>query len=515
MKRPPSLLSLIFVVAPLAGCVGSASQPAPAAVETSSLAQYVRPARDGVGYERSYCAKSGRFHCMASVKTDVNGIPVEPDVNTALLTADFVKAYQLDTTVDPGITVAITDAFDYPNAESDLAMYRSNNGLPPCTVASGCLTIVNQDGNATPKPPAAPAGDDWTGEAALDLDMVSSTCPKCKILLILTNQDMDDGLFIAQNTAARMGAAVISDSWGDKENGMEPQNDAMYFNNGAAIFVASGDSGWTGSTPDYPSTSAHVIGVGGTVLSTSTSSATGYSETAWSAGGSSCSANVAARPWEPASNGACSKRQAADVAAAASGISTIHNGRPATVSGTSCAAPIVAGIFALTKHGWNSSKFVYDNKSAFNDITTGTNGTCGNVLCKAGMGWDGPTGVGTPNGKALAALPPSTPPQTTPDMAGGPADMAHAPADMATGGGGTGGSGGGGTGGSGGGGTGGSGGGGGDGTGGNGNNGGGGSSGCSFATSAPAPTAAWLGLFVVGAALLVRRRRALLALRRR
>src|SRR5262249_45243024 len=146
--------------------------------------------------------------------------------------------------------------------------------------------------------------------------------------------------------------------------------------NGAAIFVASGDSGWTGSTPDYPSTSAYAIGVGGTVLSKSTSSATGYSETVWSSGGSSCSANVAARPWEPSSNGACSKRQAADVAAAATNISTIHNGRPATVAGTSCASPLVAGIFALTKHGWNSSKFVYDNKSAFNDVTSGSNGQC-------------------------------------------------------------------------------------------------------------------------------------------
>ncbi|MCU1279649.1 MAG: hypothetical protein JWM53_3195 [bacterium] len=476
----------------LAACVGQADPQ----LATASVDE----ALSGPAYSRPMC-NAGRWKCKSRVITDATG-NVAPPPATSLGATDLQSAYKLDPTLK-GLTIGITDAFAYPNAESDMAAYRTKYGLPPCTVASGCLTIVNQDGQTSPMPPAAPAGDDWTGETALDLDMASAACPLCKIILVLTNSDMDDGLMIAQETAAKLGAAVISDSWGGPEDGMELSKYEAFFktSTGAAIFVASGDSGYdseqatdpTQKGPDYPSTSQYAIGVGGTTLAKSTTATRGWTEATWSSGGSSCSKSIPKPSYQ--TDPACNFRMAADVSGAASNILTIHNGALVPVAGTSCASPLVAGIFAATGHGYTDAAFVYKNPTAFNDITTGSNGTCGNILCKAGTAWDGPTGVGTPIGSVLSTIPPDG--HAPADMSS-PPDMAQAPADLATGGGGTGGSGGGdGSGGSGGSG-------GGTGTGGNGNN-GGGSSGCSMGGAAP--TGAWIFAVVFAGFLGSRRRR--------
>jgi len=60
--------------------------------------------------------------------------------------ADLASAYKLDPARTSTNTIAIVDAFNYPNAESDLASYRSQFGLPACTKANGCLRVVNQNG---------------------------------------------------------------------------------------------------------------------------------------------------------------------------------------------------------------------------------------------------------------------------------------------------------------------------------------------------------------------------------
>src|SRR5262249_13615876 len=196
--------------------------------------------------------------------------------------ADLASAYNLSGSGTG--TIAIVDAFGYPNAESDLASYRSQFGLPPCTKANGCLRIINQNGATSPLPPPPPPGDDWTVETALDLDMASAACPSCKLLLVQAQDDQGDGLFIAQNAAANAGATVISNSWG----GPEPSNVASFESADfqpasakAGIFVSSGDSGFTGSSSDYPSVSAFVTAVGGTRLVRS-SNARGWTESAWS-----------------------------------------------------------------------------------------------------------------------------------------------------------------------------------------------------------------------------------------
>jgi len=359
----------------------------------------------------SAVCSGGRFTCKARVRTDEHG-RITPSVTPAGLgPADLAAAYKLNANKTSTATVAIVDAFHYPNVESDLASYRTQFGLPPCTKANGCLKVVNQNGGTTLPTALSPAGDDWTVEAALDLDMVSAACPTCKILYVEANDDTSNGLFVGQNGAASIaGVVAISDSWGGPSDGTDLTEDTNFFTHTAAIstFVASGDNGNTGATPDYPSTSKKVIGVGGTTLTKTTANSRGFTEGAWSGAGSSCSTLETKPSFQsvvPAA--ACGKRAASDVSAVAdpnTGLAVFNKdaGGFIVVGGTSAASPFVAGVFArygITPTG--DASFPYAHTTQFFDVTTGSNGSCTSALCKATTGWDGPTGIGTPNGAVL------------------------------------------------------------------------------------------------------------------
>jgi hypothetical protein len=349
-----------------------------------------------------------RFACKARVRTDGQNHIKQFAAPSGLGPADLASAYKLDPSKAPAAIIAIVDAFNYPNAESDLATYRNQFGLPPCTKANGCLKIVNQSGATSPLPGNSPSGDDWTVETALDLDMASAACPSCKLLLVEAQDDQGDGLFQAQNAAAAVpGVVAISDSWGGPSDGTDVSSDAMFFTHaGVNIFVATGDNG-VNQMPDWPSTSPHVIGVGGTTL-TKSSSARGWVEGAWSGAGSSCSTLITKPSFQSVvPSAACSKRAASDVSAVAdpnTGLAVFNaaNGGWIVVGGTSAASPFVAGVYA--RYGItpsNDASFAYAHAGQYFDVTTGKNGSCGGALCNAGAGWDGPTGLGTPNGAVL------------------------------------------------------------------------------------------------------------------
>jgi hypothetical protein len=344
-----------------------------------------------------------RFRCKAHIRTDSTNHIKPFATPSGLGPADLAAAYNLDATKQPSVTVAIVDAFNYPNAESDLATYRSQFGLPPCTTANGCFSI-----DKSQNPGTAPANDDWTVEAALDLDMVSAACPSCKIKLVLAQDDQGQGLFTAQAQAASAGVVGISNSWGGPSDGNDLSEDTQFFTHpGINIFIASGDNGNTGATPDYPSTSPKVIGVGGTSL-TKSSNARGWTEGAWSGAGSSCSKLETKPSYQSVvPSAACTKRAASDVSAVAdpnTGLAVFNQGSGGwiVVGGTSAAAPFVAGVFARYGiAGSNDGSYSYGHAGEFFDVTTGSDGTCSSALCKAGAGWDGPTGIGTPNGAVL------------------------------------------------------------------------------------------------------------------
>ncbi|HEY8320056.1 MAG TPA: S53 family peptidase [Amnibacterium sp.] len=336
-----------------------------------------------------------------------NNGTVQPNVTpSGYGPADLRSAYKLTATGTSSQTVAIVDAYDDPKAEADLATYRAQYGLPACTTANGCFTKVGQTGSKTSLPRA---DGGWTQEISLDLDMVSAICPGCKILLVEASSSSLTNLGTAVNTAARLGATEISNSYGGSESPSDTAYDWKYYSHpGVAITASSGDNGYG---VEYPAASANVTAVGGTSLAKS-STTRGWSETAWNGAGSGCSAYDPKISGQSSVSTGCAKRAVADVSAVAdpnTGVavydSYTYQGAAGWMvfGGTSVASPVIASVYALaggvSASTTNSS--LYSNANGLFDVTSGSNGTCTTkVLCTAGTGWDGPTGLGTPNGTA-------------------------------------------------------------------------------------------------------------------
>jgi subtilase family serine protease len=298
--------------------------------------------------------------------------------------------------------VAIVDAYDAPTVASDLGVYRSAYGLSACTTANGCFRKVNQNGGTTP--PAADGG--WAQEISLDVDMVSATCPNCRILLVEANSASLGDLSTAVRTAAALGANAISNSYGASETQFFfAPDDSAYNQPGHAVTVSSGDAGYG---VEFPASSSHVTAVGGTRLTKATNGR-GWSETAWSGAGSGCSSFFSKPSWQHDSG--CAKRMVADVSAVAdpnTGVavydSYAYQGQSGWLEfgGTSVASPIVASVYALAG---NASvigpSYPYSHTGSLFDVVSGSNGTCllkPSYFCNATPGYDGPTGLGTPNG---------------------------------------------------------------------------------------------------------------------
>jgi subtilase family serine protease len=322
--------------------------------------------------------------------------------------ADIKGIYKLPTGEGRGRTVAIVDAYDNPNAEADLAAFRSAYGLRPCTTANGCFRKVDQRGGT-----AYPVGDPgWGLEIALDVQAVSSSCPNCKILLVEADSASIDDIGLAVNRAVTMGARIVSNSYGgDEYTGVLADGQAYYSHPGVAMVVSSGD--WGFGPASFPASWNRAIAVGGTSV---TKTATGWSHSAWEGAGSGCSAWVAKPRWQKDAN--CLMRTVSDISALAdpaTGFAVYDTygldqfGLPPgwlVVGGTSLAAPLVAGMIGLAgdPEDLSSASRLY-SRSAIRgllDVVGGSNAIfndCGgDYLCTGVVGYDGPTGVGTPVG---------------------------------------------------------------------------------------------------------------------
>ena len=388
----------------------------------------------------------GHKRCMAKVVADATGAAIRrPLANGAtpqgFAPSDLHSAYALPMSGGDGKIVAVIDAFDAPNAEADLGTYRAQFNLPPCTTANGCFQKVSQNGDTNYPPTDGQGTNGWEGEIMLDIEMISAVCPDCHILLVEVNDDTSNANFEAGlTTAAKLGASAISNSYGGSEDQSILDEEAYYNQPGILVTASAGDDGFGAS---YPATSAFVLAVGGTSLATS-SSTRGWAETAWSfanngATGSGCSAFIAKPSYQ--SDPDCSQRMESDVSAVAdpaTGVATYDQGWE-VVGGTSASSPVVASAFVLLGLEKSGLDFPYKNPSAFFDITSGTNDPQGGTSCNndyecvAGVGYDGPTGWGTPNGSALAQLvhpTPSTPDagtSTAADDAGSPGSAPNGP----------------------------------------------------------------------------------------
>lgn len=352
---------------------------------------------------RSACgaAASGSARCYAEVVTTASGAPQADALPYGYGPAQFQTAYGLTAAAAAPSrqTVAIVDAYNDPNAESDLAVYSATYGLPPCTTSNGCFTKVNQNGRT--QYPRANAG--WAVEISLDLQAVHATCPNCRIVLVEATSASLSNLVTAESYAAAH-ANVVSNSWGGREFSRERKYDSHFDHPGVPITVSSGDNGYGVS---WPASSRYVTAVGGATLNLNADN-TRADESTWSGAGSGCSAYEPKPAWQ--TDTACSHRTVADVSAdadpatgAAIYDSYGYQGSSGwfLVGGTSLSAPLVAAVYALAGNGatTNAGSYPYAHTSDLYDVTTGNNGWwCGNYLCLAGPGYDGPTGLGTPAG---------------------------------------------------------------------------------------------------------------------
>jgi hypothetical protein len=409
----------------LAGCGGGSGTALPSAAANSQRGSFEQPAaqlRGGIadmsfadqlksGLIRPVCNRNvpaGTPVCLSYILTDKSIAPHaqgHPDVS-GYGPADLQAAYNLGSVIgNPGGTVALVLWYNDPNMDADLQTYRKNFGLPPCTEASGCLMQVNQTGGSK-----LPQNDSGAAlEESLDVDMVSANCPNCKIIYVEANAPNTADLMIEENTASTLsGVVAMSNSWGTTGVEVPYKNFRLAFNHpNRAVVASAGDSGYLVSSPaDYNTLTSAV----GTTLSKG-GSGRGWTESVWSGTGSGCSAIINPRVWQRKAEFAdkragCKKRVIGDIA---------YDANPGTgvavydsygysgwivVGGTSVSSPSEAALYALSGNQTSvPSALAYANRSSFYDITSGTNGTCTPAwLCTAEVGFDAPSGVGSPNG---------------------------------------------------------------------------------------------------------------------
>ncbi|MFI5635022.1 carboxypeptidase regulatory-like domain-containing protein [Streptomyces sp. NPDC051664] len=352
----------------------------------------------------------------------VNGVEGGKGVRAASATphglapGDLVSAYNLPKDGGAGATIAIVDAYDNPNAASDLAVYREQFDLPP--LKPGQFIKVNQRGLQGDYPQAH---EGWAAEISLDLDMVSAIAPNANIILVEADSATMPDLGAGVNQAVALGASYVSNSYGtgysttpgSGEWPTDRQTAQQYYDHpGVAVVASSGDSSYGVS---FPASSPHVTAVGGTSLVRDPDTARGWKESVWSSLGGGPGSGCSTTQLKPSfqKDTGCAHRTVADVSAVADPVTgvAVYDTYGSTYGtgwgqygGTSASAPIIAATYALSGSMLDSTypnSYPYAHTDNLNDVTSGSNGTCDpTYLCTAAPGYDGPTGLGTPNGTA-------------------------------------------------------------------------------------------------------------------
>jgi len=349
-------------------------------------------------------------HARSGAKLAAAPAASQPQASTPAYLEQAYDLSYLSQTGGSGDTVAIVDAYDDPTAEADLGVYRSTYGLPACSSQNGCFTKVNEHGAASPLPPAEAS---WDGEISLDLDAVSAVCPNCHIMLVEAASSYDNDLDAAVQTAARLGANQISASWTFTSSQIPP---GTYTFPGVATVAATGDDGYVGpGWDDYPAAFPGVTAAGGTTLAPAGSAgARGFSEGAWSwngesGGGSGCDVNFGQPSYQP--HAGCAGRAYADLSADANpstGLDVYDDGSWGLIGGTSLSTPLIAAYYAISGVPAATPQWAYTDSSELNDVVTGSTGNCSpgiSYICDAGVGYDGPTGVGSISGATATGAP--------------------------------------------------------------------------------------------------------------
>jgi hypothetical protein len=372
------------------------------------------------------------------------GLPALPSITASLTSA---QAAQLGA----GQTIYLVDARNDPNAAADLATFDSKFGLPGCKLTpiavtpslplapaptTGCtLSIVysTTSGAMTATAPAYDSG--WATEISIDVQWAHATAPYARIILIEAPDNSSTSLSAAVQLANQMGPGVVSQSFGAAEGTWTTSLDPTFSVANMTYLAAAGDAG---AQVNWPAVSSHVLAVAGTSLAYSGSGA--RTETVWSDTGGGVSAYVATPAYQslpvPGLAGPA-HRAVSDVTFNADPytgqyIAFTPQGSTSTSwysgGGTSLATPQWAGLIAVanalraqtsaapigaaqtTLYGLSVPAGSY--ASAFLDITKGSDGSC--TTCYAGVGYDLPSGLGSPNAQSLLAALSARAPVTAP-----------------------------------------------------------------------------------------------------
>ncbi|MBV9576874.1 MAG: S53 family peptidase, partial [Gammaproteobacteria bacterium] len=303
--------------------------------------------------------------------------------------AQVQHAYGFDLLQNQGAgqTIAIVDAFDDPTAEADLGVFSTTFNLPDCTTANGCFKQIYADGTVPP------VNVGWGTEISLDVQWAHAIAPQANILLVEATSNSLANLFKAIDVAVQNGATTLSMSWGGGESSAETNYDST-FNVPGVTFTASSGDGGHGNI--YPSSSPYVISVGGTSLHFD-ANGNYLNESAWKGSGGGISIYEAEPDYQtnfPLPLNPNNKRGAPDismVADPATGVAVYFTARNGwmVIGGTSASSPMVAAMIAIAKSSattsltgvnatlYNLAKTNYSD--LYNDITTGSNGTCGDL----------------------------------------------------------------------------------------------------------------------------------------
>jgi subtilase family serine protease len=396
-RRLVSRLRTWFAVSLAVTGVLALTLPTPATAQPRATAPHPSCAGAHGGQVRclSRWQASGRAHGKISDSASAAAGPAK-----GLRPADIRQIYQLPSTGGTPV-IGIVDAYDNPKAEKNLGVYRAAFGLKACTTANKCFRKVDQRGGKH-----YPEGDPgWGVEINLDVQAVSAACPSCKILLVEADDPSFEAIGAAVNTAVRLGATVVSNSYGaDEFASMVDYGRKYYRHAGVPILASSGDFGF--GPASFPAVLSSTWAVGGTTVSGNTKR--GFTEKAWEGAGSGCSAYIAKPSYQKDKN--CQLRTVADISAVANakdGFAVYDTyGLDADngwigVGGTSLSSPLVAGMIGLAKRPSTVAKpsYLYSHRSGLKDVVGGSNGYCGgDYLCTGRSGYDGPTGLGSPRG---------------------------------------------------------------------------------------------------------------------
>lgn len=452
------VLAALAVATSAAAVPSLAASARPAQTEYRGVVTPVRLGAPRGLRERRFCPH-GPCEGVGLVRPDGSADVTDSSPPFWLTPPELHVFYQLppESVASTPPTIAVIEAGDDPTAESDLNTYSQEWGLPSCTSISIPQCFFKYNGSGIPYTPGlSPVSynEGWSYETTLDLEAIHATCENCRLMLVEVKEsstppgkeaEEDAGAAVAwaahNGGPGDSGAAVISNSYA---NGFVPSTSESAFTDydqpGHVVVASSGDEGLQTGFAAYPASNPNVVAVGGTTLSANADGTYG-GESVWDnsqgAAGSACDlSGYLAPPWQASDPnfaaegcmiGPTGYRTIADVSADAdpgTGLEIYQSFSPGgsarlVAGGTSLSAPIIAGVYGLAggyptqpppggcPSGTSCAGYApYADQGAavpaLHDVTTGYNvsspSSCSSTICQAGVGLDGPTGVGTPIG---------------------------------------------------------------------------------------------------------------------